>query len=68
MKTGSLSRVEDNVSEYEKNLIYRVESLENIENDIEKLDENLKVMLGSVSDRLRDDLKSFEVALEAEKK
>ena len=67
IENRSLSRVEDNVSEYEKNLIYRVESLENIENDIEKLDENLKVMLGSVSDRLRDDLKSFEVALEAEK-
>ena len=67
VENRSLSKVEENVSEYEKNLIYRIESLENIEHDIEKLDENLKSMLGSVSDRLRDDLKTFETALEAEK-
>ena len=67
LENRSLSRVEENVSEYEKNLIYRIESLENLEHDIENLDSNLKGMLNSVSDRLRDDLKSFEIALEAEK-
>ena len=67
IENRSLSKVEDNVSEYEKNLIYRIESLENIEHDIEKLDENLKAMLDKVSGKLRDDLKSFEIALEAEK-
>ena len=67
IENRSLSKVEENVSEYEKNLIYRIESLENIEQDIDKLDENLKAMLENVSSRLRDDLKSFEIALEAEK-
>ena len=67
IENRSLSKVEENVSEYEKNLIYRIESLENLEQDIEKLDTNLKSMLNSVSDRLKDDLKSFEIALEAEK-
>ncbi len=67
IENRSLSKVEENVSEYEKNLIYRIESLENLENDIEELDKNLKGMLNGVSDRLRDDLKSFEIALESEK-
>ncbi len=31
VENRSLSKVEENVSEYEKNLIYRIESLENIE-------------------------------------
>ncbi|MCL2480464.1 MAG: hypothetical protein FWF38_01995 [Spirochaetaceae bacterium] len=64
---ASLSRSEESIKEYEAAISYKVEGLTGIEKDIDEMGKNLKNMMKSVSQKMKDDFHSFEVSIDTEK-
>ncbi|MCL2294167.1 MAG: hypothetical protein FWC36_04800 [Spirochaetes bacterium] len=64
---ATLGKVEKNIKEYEAAIAYKVEGLTGIEKDIDGMEKNLKNIMVNISEKMKDDFRSFEVSIDAEK-
>jgi len=59
--------LDQRLEEYEKGIAHRLDHVENLAGDIEKLDENLRNLMQSFMDKAEDNLHQFELRMEEDK-